>query len=404
MPTLLSVNNYYYGRGGAETVFFEHNRVFEAIGWQVVPFAMRHSKNLESEWSEYFVNEIEFGESYSLTGKFTRAAKVIYSFEARRNLSKLLDRAKPDVCHVHNIYHHISPSILGLLHDRGVPIVMTLHDLKLACPAYNMLAADGICERCKHGRVYNVLIHRCIKGSTTLSGVVLVESLLHRLLGSHEQVNRFVAPSRFYIEKLIEWGFDETRFRHIPNFVASERYAPNFSAGNTFVYLGRISPEKGLKTLVSAAALAGCSVRIVGAGPQLEELRLLADRLRADVTFVGYLSGAALHDEVRAARALVLPSECYENAPMSVLEAYALGKPVIGARIGGIPEQIREGRTGFIVPSGDPDALAHVLRQVRDLPDSRIEELGREARRWVEQDFSASIYRQRMADLYRELA
>jgi glycosyltransferase involved in cell wall biosynthesis len=404
MATLLSVNNYYYVRGGAESLFFAHNRMFEALGWQVVPFAMRHSKNLESEWAEYFVDEIEFGESYSIAGKITRAAKVIYSFEARRNLGKLLDRARPDVCHIHNIYHHISPSILGLLHDRGVPVVMTLHDLKLACPAYSMLAADGICERCKHGRLYNVVLHRCIKGSTALSGVVLVESLLHRLLGSHERVRLFVAPSRFYIEKLVEWGFDETRFRHIPNFVAPEHYSPDFSAGNTFVYVGRLSPEKGLKTLVSAAALSGCSVRIVGTGPQLEELRLLVDRLSADVTFAGYLSGAALHDEVRAARAVVLPSECYENAPMSVLEAYALGKPVIGARIGGIPEQIREGRTGYLVPSGDSNALAHALRQVSDLPDAGISDLGREARRLVEQEFSASVYRERMADLYREVA
>jgi glycosyltransferase involved in cell wall biosynthesis len=403
MATLLSVNNYYYVRGGAESIFFAHNRMFEAIGWQVVPFAMQHANNLESEWSEYFVDEIEFGESYSMAGKLTRAAKVIYSFEARRKLGKLLDRARPDVCHVHNIYHHISPSILSLLHDRGVPVVMTLHDLKLACPAYLMLAADGICERCKNGRLYNVLLHRCIKGSTALSGVVFVESLLHRLLGSHERVNLFVAPSRFQIEKLAEWGFDETRFRHIPNFVEPERYSPNFSPGSTFVYLGRLSREKGLKTLVNAAALSGCSVRIVGAGPQLEELRQLAERLSADVTFVGYLSGTALHDELRAARALVLPSQCYENAPMSVLEAYALGKPVIGARIGGIPEQILEGRTGYTVPSGDPDALAHTLRQVSDLPDAEVADLGREARRWVEQEFSASIYRERMVDLYRGL-
>ena len=181
------------------------------------------------------------------------------------------------------------------------------------------------------------------------------------------------------------------------------RGSPDFSAGKTFVYLGRISPEKGLKTLVRAAALSGCRVRIVGAGPQLEELRQLADRLSADVTFVGYLSGAALHDEVRAARALVLPSECYENAPMSVLEAYALGKPAIGARIGGIPEEIREGQTGFTFPSGDSDALADAMRRVSDLPDAQISDLGREARRWVEQDFSASIYRERMVDLYREL-
>lgn len=403
MATLLSINNYYYRRGGAESVFFEHNRMFEDIGWQVIPFAMRHPNNEDSAWSPYFVDEIEFGKSYSLAEKLTRAAKVVYSLEARRNLRNLLDRAQPDVCHAHNIYHHVSPSILGLLHDRGIPTVMTLHDLKIACPAYNMLSVDGICERCKNGRIHNVVLHRCIKGSVALSGVVMAEALVHRLLGSHQRVARFVAPSRFYIQKLVEWGFDEARFRHIPNFVVAERYSPDFSPGKAFVYFGRVSPEKGLKTFIAAAANAGCSVRIIGTGPQLDELRLFAEQLSADVTFLGYLSGAALHEAVRGARAVVLPSEWYENGPMSVLEAYALGKPVIGAQIGGIPEEVVEGRTGLTFPSGDVEALAAALRRVREMHDSEVTELGREARRWVESEFSPSIYRERMIELYRDL-
>jgi glycosyltransferase involved in cell wall biosynthesis len=404
MTTLLAVNNYYYSRGGAEAIFFEHNRMFEAMGWQVVPFAMKHPNNVESKWSPYFVDEIEFGEAYSPKDKLARAAKVIYSFEARRNLSQLLDNVRTDVCHAHNIYHHISPSILGVLHSRGIPTVMTLHDLKIACPAYTILAPDGICERCKHGRLYNVLVHRCIKGSTALSGVVMLEALVHRVLGSYtKHVDRFVVPSRFYLQKLVEWGFPESRFRYVPNFVAPERYEPEFSPGRAFVYLGRLSHEKGLKTLIRAAADAGCTLRIVGTGPQRDELRELAAELSADVVFVGYLSGKALHDEVRAARAVVLPSEWYENAPMSVLEAYALGKPVIGARIGGIPELIREGTTGFAFPSGDALALAAVLRHVGDLSTGEIADAGRAARRWVEEEFSASIYRGRMLDLYRGL-
>jgi glycosyltransferase involved in cell wall biosynthesis len=404
MATLLSVNNYHYYRGGAETVFLEHNRMFDEMGWRVMPFAMRHPKNIESEWSRYFVDEIEFGESYSTTGKLARAAKVIYSFEARRNLRRLFREARPDVCHAHNIYHHISPSILGLLHEQGIPTVMTLHDLKIACPAYNMLAFDGICERCKGGRVHNVLVHRCVKGSTALSGVVMVESLLHRLLGSYRNhVDRFVVPSRFYIEKLVEWGFPRTKFQYIPNFVAADRYTPGYSPGKSFVYFGRISPEKGLATLIRAVGEAGCALRIVGTGPQTEELRALANTLSAKVTFTGYLSGEALHEEVRRARAVVLPSEWYENAPMTVLEAYALGKPVIGARIGGIPEQILDGRTGFAFPSGDADSLAAVVRSVADLADSDVANLGRAGRRWVEEEFSASNYCDRTVELYRGL-
>src|ERR1700736_4129847 len=157
MPRLLSINNYYYPRGGSEAVFFGHNRMLEELGWDVVPFSMRHASNLASPWSEYFVDDIEMQGDYSLVQKLTRLPKVIYSFEARRRLDQLVARVPPDVAHAHNIYHHISPSILGLLQRRGIPTVLTLHDLKIACPAYNMLARDGICERCRGGRLYNVV-------------------------------------------------------------------------------------------------------------------------------------------------------------------------------------------------------------------------------------------------------
>jgi glycosyltransferase involved in cell wall biosynthesis len=404
MPTLLSINNYYYYRGGAETVFLEQNRMLEAASWAVVPFAMRHPKNLATPWSEYFVDEIEFGQAYSLAGRLARAPKVIYSFEARRKLAKLLERARPDVCHAHNIYHHISPSILGLLKRRGVPTVLTLHDLKIACPAYNMLTHDGICERCRGGRLYNVVAHRCIKGSLALSTVVFAESVLHRLLGSYSTcVSRFLVPSRFYIEKLCEWGYPRSLFRYMPNFVDVARSQPQFSAGAGFVYFGRVSREKGLATLVRAAAAARCKLSIVGTGSQLDELKALAAQLGADVAFPGYLVGEPLQAAVRAARGVVLPSEWYENAPMSVLEAYALGKPVIGARIGGIPELIRENETGLTFASGDEASLAAALRDLDARPASAVEAMGRAGRSWVEQDFTAEAYRARLLETYREL-
>ena len=176
MPTLLSVNNYYYRRGGAEVVFLGQNRLFEDIGWRVIPFSMQHSSNFDTPWSEYFVNEIEFGAQYSTWQKLAWIPKVIYSFEARRKLARLVDMVQPDVCHAHNIYHHLSPAILSLVKSRGVPVVLTLHDLKLACPAYKMLTHDGICERCKGGRLYNVMWHRCIKESISLSAVVMLEA------------------------------------------------------------------------------------------------------------------------------------------------------------------------------------------------------------------------------------
>jgi glycosyltransferase involved in cell wall biosynthesis len=404
MTTLLAINNYYYYRGGAETVFLEHNRLFGEHGWKVVPFAMRHPKNLDSPWADYFVDEIEFGSDYSLARKVANASKVVYSFEARRKLAKLIDRVRPDVCHAHNIYHHISPSIFGLLKDRGIPTLLTLHDLKVACPAYTMLAADGICERCRGGQLYNVVRNRCIKGSALLSTVVYLESTLHRLLGSYsEAVSRFVVPSRFYVEKLVEWGMPRESFSHVPNFVQASRFEPRFDPGVAIVYFGRVSPEKGLATLVRAAAASGCKVVIAGTGSQLAELQKLASELGADVSFAGYLTGAPLHELVRSARAIVLPSEWYENAPMTVLEAYALGKPVIGARIGGIPELVREGETGLTFTSGDVEGLSAVLRDIVERPDASVAAMGMSGRRWVETEFSEERYRLKMLQVYAEV-
>src|SRR5262249_8776576 len=159
-------------------------------------------------------------------------------------------------------------------------------------------------------------------------------------------VERFVVPSRFVIDKLVEWGWDRDRFVHIPNFVETARFEPRGTPGRSFLYFGRVSPEKGLDTLIRAGALARVPVTIVGAGAEREALERLAADVGADATFLGHQTGEALHDAIRSARAVVLPSTWYENAPLSVLEAYALHRPVIGSDIGGIPELIRDGETG----------------------------------------------------------
>lgn len=404
LPGLLSINNYYYLRGGAEAVFLRHNSLFEKFGWQVAPFAMQHPNNLDTLWSEYFVEEIEYGSDYSLWEKFRRVPKVIYSFEARANIDRLLDQFQASICHAHNIYHHLSPSILERVSRRGIPLVMTLHDLKLACPAYNMLTHDGVCERCKGGYLYNVLRHRCIKGSTMLSTIVLAETLLHGFLRTFDKyVDRFVVPSRFYLDKLADWGLPSDRFIHIPNAIDIDAFVPDFTAGDSFLYFGRLSREKGLSTLIRAAALAGIPLQVAGSGPDEQALRELADTTGANVKFLGYLNNSSLHNVIRASRAIVLPSEWYENAPLALMEAYALGKPVIGAAIGGIPELIMEGETGATFDSGSADELASVLSRFSEYTDSRLSMMGLAGRNWMEKEFSMDLYGTRMLDLYREL-
>jgi glycosyltransferase involved in cell wall biosynthesis len=341
---------------------------------------------------------------YSIAQKLSRLPKVIYSFEARSKLDRLLQRVRPDIAHGHNIYHHISPSILGLLKKRGVPTVLTLHDLKIACPAYNMLARDGVCERCRGGKIHNVVTNRCINGSALMSLVVGMEALVHKMLRSYRRhVDLFVVPSRFYVDKFVEWGWPRELFRYVPNFVDVAGLEPRYEPGDSFLYFGRVIRQKGVSTLIRAAAEAGITLQIAGTGPDLETMRQLAGSLNANVKFLGHISGSALHDTVRAARAVVLPSEWYENAPVSVLEAYALGKPVIGARIGGIPELVRENDTGVCFASGSVTELAAALRTIQSRPDAEIAQMGRAGRSWVAQEFTVAMYQKRILAAYREL-
>ena len=405
MKKLLSINNYYYRRGGAETVFFGQNALLEGAGWNIIPFAMKHASNIPSKWEQFFVNEIELGETYSLPQKIARIPKVIYSTEARTKLAALIDASGPDIAHAHNVYHHISPSIFGLLKKSGIPVVLTLHDLKIACPAYKMLTHDGVCERCKNGQLWNVAKHRCVKNSLPLSALVMVESAIQKLVGSYqEHVDRFIVPSKFYLEKFVEWGWPREKFTYIPNFVDVHAASPsNDTAGNAFLYVGRLSNEKGVATFIQAVADARVPGWIVGSGPEEPALRQLAAHSGANITFFGYRSGDDLSRLIQRARAIVLPSEWYENAPLSLLEAYALHKPVLGARIGGIPELVQEGRTGALFESGHIDSLSQVLQRFARLPDHVIVEMGRQGARWASDTFSAAQYRSRLLALYQEM-
>jgi glycosyltransferase involved in cell wall biosynthesis len=403
MPQLLSINNYYYLRGGSEAVYFEHNHLFEQAGWEVIPFSMHNALNLPSEWSKHFIDQTDAA-GRSPIAKLSRALGAIYSTEAARRIRGLIALTRPNVAHAHNIYHHLSPSVLVELHRHGIPVVLTLHDLKLVCPAYKMHTQGAVCERCRGGALRNVIKNRCIKNSAPMSALVWLESTVHKVLDLYmSTVTRFVVPSRFFLQKFAEWGVDTSRFVHIPNSINVEAMAAEGTPGDAFVYLGRLVPEKGVATLIRAAALARVRLRIIGTGSEEQALRQLADKLGGDVEFTGYLTGSALRAAISSARAVVIPSEWYENAPISVMEASALGRPVIGANIGGIPELIRPGETGFIFTSGSVDSLVDVLTSVQRLPVLATQRMGSAGREWMRAEFSPPAYRDRMMALYGQI-
>ncbi len=404
MTRLLSLNSYHYRRGGSDVVYFEHAAMMQSLGFESGFFSMQHPRNEATPWSRHFVDELEFGHAYGLAQKVVMAGKVVYSLEARRKLRALLDGFAADVAHLHCIYHHLSPAVLPVLTERGVPVVLTAHDLKIACPAYKMLNSGGLCERCKGGSFLHVVRQRCVQDSLAASAVVALESSLHRGLQTWQRhLSAVVCPSRFYRDKFVEWGWDPARFVHIPNYVDAAQFVPRFAPGDYALYAGRLAPEKGLLTLLRAAAQAAVPLKLAGSGPLEPSLRALAATLQAPVELVGHRSGPALHELVRGARCLVLPSEWYENAPLSVLEAMALGKPVIGARIGGIPELIEPDDTGWLFDSGSVDQLADRLAQVWASSDSRLAAMGAAARERVEREFPRERYLQSMLALYARL-
>ncbi len=402
--TLLAINNYFYRRGGAETLFFEHMQLFNDADWRAIPFAMQHPENLPSDYASYFVSEIEYGRRLSLSQKLSQAAKVIYSREAQRNIERLIEDVRPDIAHAHNVYHHLSPAIFPVLKKAGIPTVMTAHDLKLACPAYKMLSHDQICERCKGGRIYNVVRQRCIKDSVALSGLVFLETLVHRSLGLYrDNLDRIIVPSRFYREKLIEWGWPQDKLVYIPNFVDLNLARAPLRNSDYFLYAGRLSEEKGLVTLIEAVAASKQRLLIAGSGPLEQQLKQLVAKLQADVEFVGHLQADHLHRTINGATALVLPSQWYENAPLSILEAYILGVPVIGSRIGGIPELVRVGETGLLAEPGNVQDLAEKIAMMAGFTAQKRGAMAVEGAQWVREVFSSIQYKNAMLDLYASL-
>ncbi len=405
MRRLLNVNNYHYRRGGAESVYLAHGEMFAAAGWETDWFSMKHPHNPSNVDDTYFADLIDLEHFSGAFHKLRAASAIIYNRNARRQIESLVDASRPDIVHVHNIYHHLSPSILPPLRKRGIPVVLTAHDLKLLCPSYKMISQGAVCEDCKGGNLLNLARKRCLKGSLALSGLITIESMAHRYTRLYSaNIDVIVAPSQFYRSKFIEWGWPAEKVRYIPNFVANDGTVRTpVPDHGPVLYFGRLSDEKGLATLIRAAAASGVRVAIAGTGPMEADLKELACAMQAPVDFLGYRSGPDLAAALEVARAIVIPSEWYENAPMSVLEAYAAGRPVLGASIGGIPELISENETGWTFTSGSVEDLASALAKVVDTPSPALTEMGETGAAQIRAEFGQAIYLDRMQSLYRAI-
>jgi glycosyltransferase involved in cell wall biosynthesis len=401
---LLIGNKFWYAKGGVETYLFELLEELPAWDWTFVPFAMRHATNRPNEYEQFFVDEVDYHAEHSFGGKVRAAGRLLYSRHAARQLTALLDTVHIDLAHLHNIYHQLSPAILPILAERRIPVVMTLHDLKLACPNYKMRTGDGICERCIGGNYYNAVVHRCVQNSLAASALCAFELYAHRKSGLYvDNVDRFIVPSRFYLQKIAQAGIPADKLTWLPSFTHVERYHPVYGGEDYCVYVGRLSEEKGLITLVNAVRGFKGTLVIVGDGPVRPVLEQMVERDNlTNVRVIGSRSGQALIDILRHARFSIIPSEWYENCPRSCIESFASGTPVIGARIGGIPEMVDDGETGLLfTPFSKEDLRAKI-----DYLFARNDEaarMGRNARAKAEQEYGAASHMRRLMAVYHDV-
>lgn len=405
---ILHVNKFLYRRGGAEGYLLDLAALQRQAGHEVELFGMQHPDNEPQRFEEHFPTEKEFEPAPpAARDRLALVGRLAWSTSAAKGMSQVLDAFKPDVVHAHNIYHQLSPSVLRPAAERNIPVVMTLHDYKLVCPTYQFLDRGELCTACVTGGPMQAVRRRCKDGSLAASGAAALEVWAHRKTGAYSPVSRFICPSQFLAEQVRLAGVFPERLTVIDNFTQTSGIAPADSAGQDLVYFGRLSHEKGVDTLINAVAKMASgnssqpvTLHIAGDGPERASLQTLAARVAPDqVRFHGRLARTELVELVRGALVSVVPSRWYENQPLSVLESFACGVPVVGTRLGGLPDLISDGETGRLVPHDDPAALATALSELVDHP-SEAHRMGQAARVLAERRFSPETHMEAVDKAY----
>jgi glycosyltransferase involved in cell wall biosynthesis len=379
MRVLIS-HNLYQQRGGEDTVVEAELALLRSHGHDVELYS-RHNDELNH------------------TNRVKAAASTLWSSQTEADLTQLVERFKPDVIHSHNTFPLVSPSLYWAASRLGVPVVQTLHNFRLFCLQAMFLRNEQVCEDCVGHLPWRGVARRCYRGSVAQSAVLCGTLGLHRALGTYRgKVTRYIALNEFCRGKFIAGGLPADRLVVKPNFIADPG-APTGERGSHFLYVGRLSVEKGISTLGAAWRHLGAEpgeLRVAGTGPEGAALQG-----QAGLRLLGSLNGEQVLGEMHSARALVLPSIWYENFPRTLVEAFASGLPVIASRIGALAELVDEGQTGLLFEPGNGAELAAKLRWAQAHPQE-MARMGQEARARYEREFSAEANHTRLIDIYQE--
>lgn len=386
---LLFVNNFSHLKGGAEISFLNTGRLLEKNRHQIF----------------YFFADKKLEKKKKKENNLKKTLNTLYSFEAKEKLGQVLERIKPDIVHLNNIYHHLSPAIIDEIKKRKIPVVLTLRDYKLVCALYKLWRKGKICEECKNKNFRSILKNQCsLKGNFGESFLLYFEMILHhRVLHLYDKVDVFTAPSRFLIKKFKELGFSE-KIEYLPNFVFLDEYKPSLTEKErSIVYLGRLVPEKGLDILIETVRDLPVKLKIIGKGKLESKLKkyVLKEKIE-NIQFLGWLGQDDLKKEVAKSMFTLLPSVWYENNPRSIIESFALGKPVISSKIGGIPELVKDRFNGLLFSPGSASELRKKIIWLVKNKDLR-KKMGKRGRKLVEKQYNEKKCYKDLIAIYHKL-
>jgi glycosyltransferase involved in cell wall biosynthesis len=402
---ILFCNKYNYPFSGTEAYMFEAMELLRSKGHEVALFSMADPRGKPTPYDRYFVPQTDFKKQGSWFHKAWLVAHAIYSPDARRRIRAMIAEFQPDVAHVRNIYHHLSPSILWELKARGIPVVYHLNDFKALCASYNLVLRGEACEACKGGEFWHALKEKCYPGFGARLTLV-AEAYFHKRLGTYRKcVDCFLAPSRFVRDKFVEHGWDEGKFEVLPHFQRINQAGQRSPANAPLFYFGRLSQEKGVEDLLRAMQrLPHLRLIVAGNGPERGNLEQLCTALGLNnVEFLGHLQGAELDRAIVNSSFTVLPSHAYETLGKTILESYAQGRTVIASDLGSRRELVHDGQTGLLYKMGDLTQLASAIEFLSSRPDL-AHKMGKAGQELVQQDHTPHAHYEALIGLYERLA
>lgn len=408
---VLIANWSWYPTGGDWTYIENICKLYEANGYEVVPFSTHHRKNVYSRESINFVNAYDFKElnKHKTIANGIKAVRTsVVSSDALHKLDHILEEHDIQLAHLHNIHHYLTPAIVEKLHRKGVKVIWSLHDYKIICPENSFVSNGTVCEKCMTGSFYHCAINKCKKNSYLASLLASVEAYYYHKRHVYDLVDYYLCPSAFLRQKFIQFGFPAEKLT-VSNLCYDisiidqyiKKHPPLYNEKYLF-YVGRLEEIKGIKTLIRAVEGTPVHLKIAGTGAAEQELKAFASKMGRQIEFLGFQSKDQVFELTQNALASICPSEWYENFPFSVSETMLFSKPVIGSRIGGIPELVLDGKTGLLFEAGNAEALREKMMQLWN-NEPLAAELGRNAREHVYELYNFDTHWKKLESIIQQL-